>query len=1004
MENKPLILGRKVTIIGEYNGVSVSLVEKFLANFFSVKVVCVKIDLWRKHAPYLFSNNHFELLHLDSDFFLGDEDIVIFVSTFFDNLFGQEEKKVLQTEIKRFSFFLYSVGGKKGKFFILPNRVYDKISLNISEVCVDSALSQKNSFIFLCFVDEIFGPRMILSDRNEFSSLLLSFLGYSQNFYSSNEVDWRLLYVGDFVRSFLDFVLRSDFKQSKKVFFRGRKTDKETLFLLLQKKLLFDVSKLNKINVYPRTAVFDEVISLDSPLSREKLFETIEWFQKNKDDFFVDNQLERFGADLLLGGVSGKDNARGDSLESNFLRSVFFPKIKLFFSNLFLIKVNISFKKINCVAFLRSVYGKFLFVVYRTFAKKITDIFYDFFKGLSRVFSIFFTRFLRFNFFPVLKLRIFYLLFRVSVAFAFVFLFLPLMLSFFGVFLLYFGYRNFKSFNFSVADPLLNFSEKYSCYLHDSYYNFSRTPVLRGYYLFLASGESILCNSSHALVVSNSLVKKASLLYSSFLEGREVDVNYFSRQVFADLDALYFNMFILEGKLVEFGEKYRFFSFWKKKFDLSAYQRILLHFRDISLLLPDILGKEGEKNYLVLFQNNMELRPTGGFIGSFAVLKIDNGVFSNLEVYDVYDVDGQLKGYVEPPWQIKSFLNEASWYLRDSNWDPDFSVSAKRAQWFLNKSVGIKVDGVISFDISFVKDMISVMGGITVPDYSVKIDTNNFYDIVQFEAEKNFFAGSRQKDNFLTALSRAVLFELKNSDSRYFFSLLPVIYRNLNERHIQLFFNKQIVQEKISSLGWDGGIDNNKVCFSENCFRDFVALVESNFGVNKANYFVTRGVNMKIWVEEEFVKREMEVVFENKAPLVLGDRGKYKNYLRVFLPSDIFVEKAVVQEGDYSNDVVLDEEVVDEMKSVGLLIEILPESVKKVVLVWKSRELDLSRNGDYIFVFRKQAGLDSLSFNLKVFFPLGFRPAYDGLQLTKDGFFVYNQESQKTDFFARFYW
>src|SRR5690606_39052597 len=137
-------------------------------------------------------------------------------------------------------------------------------------------------------------------------------------------------------RSFLDFVLRSDFKQSKKVFFRGRKTDKETLFLLLQKKLLFDVSKLNKINVYPRTAVFDEVISLDSPLSREKLFETIEWFQKNKDDFFVDNQLERFGADLLLGGVSGKDNARGDSLESNFLRSVFFPKIKLFFSNLFL--------------------------------------------------------------------------------------------------------------------------------------------------------------------------------------------------------------------------------------------------------------------------------------------------------------------------------------------------------------------------------------------------------------------------------------------------------------------------------------------------------------------------------------------------------------------------------------------------------------------------------------------------------------------------------------------
>src|SRR3989338_4365332 len=56
----------------------------------------------------------------------------------------------------------------------------------------------------------------------------------------------------------------------------------------------------------------------------------------------------------------------------------------------------------------------------------------------------------------------------------------------------------------------------------------------------------------------------------------------------------------------------------------------------------------GKKTYLVLFQNNLEIRPTGGFIGSYGLLTIEDGHVSDFRIFDVYQADGQLKGHVEP--------------------------------------------------------------------------------------------------------------------------------------------------------------------------------------------------------------------------------------------------------------------------------------------------------------------------------------------------------------------
>jgi hypothetical protein len=106
------------------------------------------------------------------------------------------------------------------------------------------------------------------------------------------------------------------------------------------------------------------------------------------------------------------------------------------------------------------------------------------------------------------------------------------------------------------------------------------------------------------------------------------------------------------------------------KSELSGLKRSVITAKAILATTPEVIGLGGRRKYAVLFQNNMELRATGGFIGSLAILSFENGKLYDMPIFDVYDADGQLKGR-RPPAR-SDILGEANWYLRDSNFDPDF--------------------------------------------------------------------------------------------------------------------------------------------------------------------------------------------------------------------------------------------------------------------------------------------------------------------------------------------
>ena len=154
-------------------------------------------------------------------------------------------------------------------------------------------------------------------------------------------------------------------------------------------------------------------------------------------------------------------------------------------------------------------------------------------------------------------------------------------------------------------------------------------------------------------------------------------------------------------------------------------------FNSNSKIFTDILGGNGPRKYLFLFQNNQEMRATGGFIGSYGILDIFDGHVKKFFIDGIFNPDGQLKEKIVPPIPIQKI--SAAWSLHDSNWFPDFPVSAEKAIAFYEKTGGPTVDGIITLTPTVMQKMLEITGPIEMPDYGLVLDTHNFIENIQTE-------------------------------------------------------------------------------------------------------------------------------------------------------------------------------------------------------------------------------------------------------------------------------
>ena len=310
----------------------------------------------------------------------------------------------------------------------------------------------------------------------------------------------------------------------------------------------------------------------------------------------------------------------------------------------------------------------------------------------------------------------------------------------------------------------------------------------------------------------------------------------------------------------------------------------------VSLFLQ-LAGFKEPRSYLILLQNSTELRPTGGFIGSVAVASFADGRMTDLAVQDVYTFDGQLKGHVDPPAPVRELLGQEHWYLRDSNWDPDFAVSAAKAEWFYQKETGSGVDGVFAVNTPFVVEILKATGPIDLPDYSDRVTADNFYGKSLYYTQNDFFPGSTQKIDFLGTLTRALITKITTSRTTNMTALFRAMTTALTGHDLLMMFGSSELQSIVAHYGWAGRVLSTTGCIgtdSTSCSFDPLVTVEANVGVNKVNYFVTRTLDRLVTINSNGSMSEtVTVIVKNTSG---QDRGlSYRTYLRFLLPPDVAV-------------------------------------------------------------------------------------------------------------------
>jgi len=394
-------------------------------------------------------------------------------------------------------------------------------------------------------------------------------------------------------------------------------------------------------------------------------------------------------------------------------------------------------------------------------------------------------------------------------------------------------------------------------------------------------------------------------------------------------------------------------DFNKLKTAMNEQRNYLGEIKQALGILPEMLGTDGKKReYLVLLQNEMELRPTGGFIGSYGILSFENGRLINFEVQDVYEADGKLQGHVEPPTEIKNYLGEGGWYLRDSNWQADFTAAATDAEWFLEKETGKKVDGVIGMNLAVARGILGSIGEIELSDFGEKINKDNLYEKAEYYSEAKFFPGSKQKASFLGALGKQLFLEIKQLKSDKQVAMIKSIVDLLDKRELQLAFKNETIAQKVKMLAWDGSMFSGK-CGAERCVTDYLFVVDANLGVNKANYFIYRKIEQVIDIKKTEIVRTVKITYENTAKTKNYPGGDYKNYLRVYLPEE--AELIGVVGNDEPNNIRTDK--VGGKLEVGFLVTVPVLRTKTITINYKiPAKVEGNKLFSYLNFIQKQSG------------------------------------------------
>ncbi len=388
--------------------------------------------------------------------------------------------------------------------------------------------------------------------------------------------------------------------------------------------------------------------------------------------------------------------------------------------------------------------------------------------------------------------------------------------------------------------------------------------------------------------------------------------------------------------------------------------------------LSEILGYNQEKNYLFVFQNNMEMRPTGGFIGSYGIITLKDGEIKNVFTDDIYNLDklSQSKLNVPAPAPMAKYNNQKTWFLRDANWSPDWPTSAEQILWFFNeerKNANLppqKIDAVIALTPDFIANLLEVIGPVVADgeNFSAQNFANDLEQFVEFDYANKGVSKDERKA-VIGVLTNLIITRAHQLPALDLLRLWLAFKKNIDAKHILVYFTDAELQKYFYQKNWSGMMKQTA--------GDYLMVVDSNLAALKTDSVMDKSISYNLRVDEKGdLIAHLELTYKHNGRHLSGFITRYRDYVRIYTPKDTWFIKSYVRQGDQVTDlkILSDLEIYNELdkKVAAAFLTIEPGETKILVLEYRlGPEFKTQyENGTYTFSVQKQPG--TIGHNLRI--------------------------------------
>lgn len=278
---------------------------------------------------------------------------------------------------------------------------------------------------------------------------------------------------------------------------------------------------------------------------------------------------------------------------------------------------------------------------------------------------------------------------------------------------------------------------------------------------------------------------------------------------------------------------------------------------------------EQDHTYIILFQNSEELRASGGFMGSFAKIVVGAQGLSYLEIQDIYEPDGQFTGFVPAPPGVAEYLSSGNGLrLPDANWAADFPSAAQTILSYFSFGNHQAIDGIIAINSSLIEKLLQITGDIYLPDYDTNVSATTFSNLARANRDE-FFPGSKQKQHFLSSFMTQLKLRLTQLSPSQQNALIKLLEASFASKDVLMYSTDPELQAVLEKNQVTGSL-------TQDTQPNFIYLLESNVGINKANKLVNRQV--RVTITEPSIELHLTIKNQNT-------NLDYANYQRIIVPT-----------------------------------------------------------------------------------------------------------------------